>query len=639
MKYDNIGGFASINAFVDSKLKKLENSDRDFRSLYKLMFSERDNVMFEESDGLNVKKTTYGQAKDKAEKTAAALSRALVSADVNSAVGLYADNGPDFIVLMWAILRAGFRPLLLNARLDDQTLLSALEEASAVAVVSDGREFPIKTLKSGDLFSFDGEAEDYCFGEEILVMSSGTSTKVKVCAYTAEQFYFLIKGSADIIKKCKAIKAHCDGELKLLALLPFYHVFGLIAVYVWFAFFSRTFVKLRDLDPKTVVNTIKRHKVTHVFAVPMFWEKVYDKAIKTVKERGEKTYKKFCKGLKISARLSGVPVLGKAFKKAAFREVRKNLFGDSVRFMITGGSMIKRPVLEFFNDIGYRLADGYGMSEIGITSVELSGKRKFLCGASVGKPFNGIEYKISGDGELSVRGGAVSAYVVTGGEKTVYDGGWFDTCDLARKEKGRYYVLGRKDDLVVSSSGENLNPNLIERKFDVEGVRDVCLTTDGNGVPVLVVSVNKYVAEKTAADIYDRLRSKTAELGLTSQIGKIFMTGESLIGDGEFKLNRRRIAEDLARGGITELCPVREGLGEESPLADKVRQIFADALGKEPSEVGYKTNFFLDEGGTSFDYFAMVSSLRDEFDVPFPSDANGGMNTVESVCKYVERLL
>ena len=71
--------------------------------------------------------------------------------------------------------------------------------------------------------------------------------------------------------------------------------------------------------------------------------------------------------------------------------------------MISGGSTINLKTLEFFNAIGYHLANGYGMTEIGITSVELSDKKKLLNSGSVGLPFKGVEYRIE-DGRLLVRG-------------------------------------------------------------------------------------------------------------------------------------------------------------------------------------------------------------------------------------------
>ena len=60
--------------------------------------------------------------------------------------------------------------------------------------------------------------------------------------------------------------------MKLLMFLPLFHIFGLVASYFWFAFFGRTFVFLSDYSPNTILSTIRRHKVTHLFAVPLLWD-------------------------------------------------------------------------------------------------------------------------------------------------------------------------------------------------------------------------------------------------------------------------------------------------------------------------------------------------------------------------------
>ena len=134
----------------------------------------------------------------------------------------------------------------------------------------------------------------------------------------------------------------------------------------------------------------------------------YKQIVDTVMEaaaimRGEKTFEKFEKGMRVSRAIGNLPVIGKLFSKTAFKELRENIFGESVQFMISGGSAISENVLEFFNAIGYHLANGYGMTEIGITSVELSKNKKLLNSGWVGRPFSGVEYKIE-DGQLFVRG-------------------------------------------------------------------------------------------------------------------------------------------------------------------------------------------------------------------------------------------
>lgn len=635
MKYDNLGQFDNIDAFVEDKIKKAESSDKDFPSLFSLMFSERENVMYEKSAGFSVVKTTYGEAYDEVVARSRALAR-IVGAPRDSVVGLYMDNGPEWIISFWSVLRAGYKPLLMNSRLSKSVLEDALLRLSAVAVVSDGEIFSVKTVPFSALCPGD-DTEPDGFGTEFFVMSSGTSESVKLCAYSARQMFALVKDSYYIVKRCKLIKEHCDGQLKLLTFLPFYHVFGLIAVYIWFGFFSRTFVALSDLAPETIVSTVKRHRVTHIFAVPLFWENIYDKAMKAISRKGLE--KRFLKGVKIANALDVLPPLGRAFRRKAFAEVRENIFGDSVRFLISGGSAISGEVLSFFNAIGYRLADGYGMSEIGITSVELSSSKKALCAGSVGKPLPSAGYSVSAGGELLVRGEAVCSYVVCGDFVSRYDGGWFKTGDLAEKRGGRYYILGRKDDLVVGASGENVNPVIAERAFGFLGVHGACVVSDENGKCTLIVHLNGCISQKNFDGTDRRVKAAMSENGLFGQIERIVYTSSPLIADGEIKPNRKRLARALSAGELAPVVPFgKSGEESESELAPKVRSIFAEALGKDEQEIGYTSDFFTDEGGTSLDYLAMTAAVEREFDVGFPADGNGS-HTVKGVCEYLEDVL
>ena len=636
MKITNLGGFSSVNAFVEDKLRRYNMSDKSFRAVFSLMFSEENNILWEESRGYRISKTTYGQARSLTLHKASTLKTQLGELKPDAVIGIYMDNSLDWILTFWAILAIGCRPLLLNRRLDTETLEYALRVTNATAVISDGQSFSVKTILSGELV----EGANYMpadFGSEILVMSSGTSAHVKICAYTAEEFYNQIQGSYSIIKKCTKVKEHYEGELKLLTFLPFYHIFGLVAVYVWFAFFSRTFVRLNDMQPQTITNTIKRHKVTHIFAVPLFWEKVYEQAMRTIRDRGEETVKKFEKGMRISRKL-GDSALADAFSKLAFKEVREGMFGESVVFMITGGSCISPQVLEFFNAIGYRLADGYGMSEIGITSLELSRKRSLLNSGSVGLPMMGIEYEINSDGELRVRGKAMAKYIIEDGEKRG-NSDWFNTHDLASFDGKCYRILGRQDDLIVAANGENLNPNLIETRITPDGVRGVALvgvTENGKTVPTLLVSVNKYITAARLGGIETQIKEQLAQLKLSGQIGRIFFTEDSLLKDNEFKLNRTRLAKELSGGTLTEVVPDMALVGrEDDEISRKITAMFSLALSKPEDEIGYDADFFVDLGGSSLDYFSLVAGLRDEFGVSFTS-GDMSRSTARALHDYIQ---
>lgn len=639
MKVKGIGNYTDIDDFVKAKIDIFKKNEKSFKSLFEMMFSEKNNIMYEFSTGYRIVKKTYGEVHEEIIRLAGGLEDHLSAFDKDAVIALYMDNSLEWIELFWSVILCGHNILLLNTRVGDDLLEKAITDSGAAAVITSGKTFSVPSVCASDIKASDTLSSFDKFADEVLVMSSGTTRNIKICAYTAEEFFRQICGSYEIIKECPAMKKHFKGELKLLTLLPFYHVFGLIAVYIWFGFFSRTFVELSSMAPRTLINTIKRHKVTHVFAVPLFWDTVYENTVNAVKERGEKTYSKFVKALAIEKKLHDIPLIGRAFSKLAFKEVRENLFGDSICFMISGGSAISEKVLSFFNGIGYRFANGYGMTEIGITSVELSNRKKYLYSGCIGSPIADCEYRINGDGTLSVRGGVTAKYIIENGIKQNNDD-WYDTEDLARCENGHYLILSRKDDIIISSNGENINPNLIEPHFAVGGVKNVCLIKSQKGgriTPVLLVSVDKYIGSDAFSALTDRIRKIAAEIKFPND-GKFCFTSAPLINDTEFKLNRLRLAEDFDNGRLKELSSVRntDDLSEEDGVSETVRLLFSTALNKPDAKIGADDDFFLDLDGTSLEYFALCAGIKEEFGVSVPMGSEESCRTVRRVLQFIK---
>lgn len=626
MKAYGLGNHKKLNEFVTAKIEDFKKSPKTFYTLFRLMFSEKENIMYEKSEGYRIVKKTYGEVYSSALKQAATLKEQLKDKPYDSVVALQMDNSLCWLESFWAILAAGFKPLLVNLRLDEETRKKTLADANAVAVIDSEIENAESELVAED------------FGTELFVMSSGTSFNVKICAYCAEEFFYQIIDSYEIIKESKLMKKHYEGNLKQLTFLPFYHIFGLVAVYIWFAFFSRTLVQLNDMSPSTIQNTIKRHKVTHVFAVPLFWETVYDRAISEIKSRGEKTYSKFLKGVEISTKLHDIPLLGKMFAKLALKEVREGIFGDSICFMITGGSSIRPEAIKFFNAIGYHLADGYGMSEIGITSVELSNKAKLLNSCSVGKPMAMVEYKISDDGELLVRSKATAKYIIEGGERKEKEE-WFNTHDLAEETNGHYRILGRKDDVIIGANGENINPNITEQVFMLPGVNDVCLTKTKSGeniLPLLLISVDKYITNDEFRKLEENIRKTAAEQKVLSQL-KIDFIKNSFIEGNDFKKNRAKIARDYDAGKFRLFRTENEKEDEEEDaLMKEIHELFAFALEIPAERVSLDSDFFFDEGGTSLNYLALITRLQEEFCVNIAFDDETKLRTVRQMYEYIK---
>ena len=636
---DSLGGQGSVTKYVSYKLRLLENSDKTMRAIFSLMFSEKDNIIGEETDGYRIKKTSYGECKKNIDVRTGQLMRLLDGVELNSVVGLYLENSLDWIECFWSILRAGYRPLLMNYRFADELSEQIIKDYSVAAVISADKDFATKNIHLSDLKSIENapEPDDTRFADEMLLMSSNTSDNLKVCAYNGLRVYYHLQNSYEIFKSSKSIKKHYKGRLKLLTFLPFYHVFGLFAVYMWFCFYSRTLVFLRDLSPKTLLHTIRRHEVTHIFAVPLLWDKIYKTAIPTIKERGENVYNKFLMGMRLSEKLSGA--IGTAFRKKAFKEVRDNLFGESPVFLISGGGYISPEVLRFMNGIGYHLVNGYGTTEVGITSVELSESAKQRIVGSVGKPFTHIDYTINGDGELVIGGKSRAYKIYSKGETVSLDEDTaFNSHDLFRVDGGRYFIEGRKDDLIIGANGENINPALIEPKLYVDGVETLALVPF-NTSSVLLVEPKRNVPLSGMRALYERVLERVTELNLAASVEKIILTSAPLIGDNDFKVNRKRMAKAVAEDSlpVLDLDPTKEALDEaDSERVEKVRAIFASALGKAPDDIKTDANFFFDLGGSSLEYFSVITQVQSEFGISFPQTAQSSASTVEEVVGYIK---
>ena len=638
MKLKNVGGFDSIDRFVSYKIEQYSKREKTLETLFEFMFSESDNVMAEITDGYRIKKVTYGQFKSDILESAPSLASALSDIPQESLIGLYLGNSMDWIRIFWEIILCGYRPLLMNMSLPDSVLEDIIRDHSVGAVISDGKQFSVKTISAKDAIAPSNDVlTPRPFGDEVLFMSSGTSEKVKLCAYNGENFFYQICDSANIIKQCPQMKRHYKGELKQLTLLPFYHVFGFIAVYLWFGFFSRTFVFLKDLTPATIQNTVKKHEVTHIFAVPMVWDKVYRAAHKQIRARGDKTFKKFNRAVKLSNKLGK---LGESFARSALRQVRESLFGDSIQFLISGGGALDSAVFEFYNGIGYHFANGYGMTEIGITSVEKSGKQSVLNTASIGAPFGYTEYRRDDSGQLLVKGKTRATRIMQGNSIVVTDyDQWFATGDLVSIRDSRYYHEGRMDDLVIGSGGENLNPTLLEPQLKVANCDAICLISGADREPVLIASVQGCFSGARLEGVFHAIDSALKDTNLDRAIKTVFVTSDALMETGEIKISRHKVRKKYLAGKLRHIDRQRVSEHIDSVISELQSEIiacFAEALEREVSEVGIDAHFFRDLEGSSLDYFMLLELLKNKYAVEITESAKQSLFTPRDFCEYVK---
>ena len=107
----------------------------------------------------------------------------------------------------------------------------------------------------------------------------------------------------------------------------------------------------------------------------------------------------------------------------------------------------------------YGMTETFGDGILNFTQVE-----KHM--SAVGKPDDHVQYKLDETGEICIKGDCVMLGYYKDPEATaeVIDAdGWFHTGDLARMdEEGFYYITGRKKNLIILASGENVSPEELE---------------------------------------------------------------------------------------------------------------------------------------------------------------------------------
>ena len=115
---------------------------------------------------------------------------------------------------------------------------------------------------------------------------------------------------------------------------------------------------------------------------------------------------------------------------------------------------------------GFYINQCYSMTELagyGLLNVTQEGDHL----RALGKPDGFCEVKLDENGEICVRGGCVMLGYYKDPEATaeaIDKDGWLHTGDLARvDEEGYYYMTGRKKNLIILDSGENVSPEELEK--------------------------------------------------------------------------------------------------------------------------------------------------------------------------------
>ena len=468
------------------------------------------------------------------------LARGLGKGDI---FGLLAQNSLEWALLDFALARIGAVSVPIYASSAPPDVCHLLRHSEALGVVCGDAEQLAKVetvrdeltelehvLTFDDLSGLRAEGREHArahasaledaaaaIAEDDLytvIYTSGTTGPPKGCMLSHRN-YFVMASCVDRLEE-RYVE---EGDVMLLY-LPLAHNFGRLMLLTG----ARTGFTIAFLaDPLRVPEALVQVRPTVLPSVPRVYEKVHvavsarfeeatgarRKLIDWALARGREASRLREAGervpawLRLRLRLADLLV---------FRKIRERL-GGRLRVAISGGAPLAREVMEFFDAVGLRIVEGYGLTEC-TTACTLNQGSRYRFG-SVGLPLPGFEVKVADDGEILVRSETVFQGYFKDPEATaevLSPDGWLRTGDVGEiDENGLVTITDRKKDLIVTAGGKNVSPQNIENALKAS--RYVSQA-------VVVGDRERYVAALLTLD-EDEIRSWAAERGVEGDLAAL----------------------------------------------------------------------------------------------------------------------
>src|SRR4051794_16078115 len=237
--------------------------------------------------------------------------------------------------------------------------------------------------------------------------------------------------------------------------------------------------------------------------------------------------------------------------------VKQQLGFENVEWFVIGAAPTPVEVLEFYDALGIRICEVWGMSETSCI-VTTNTPDQWRVG-SVGKPIAGQELRLADDGELLVRGPLNMRGYRNQPEKTadtIDVDGWLHTGDIAKvDDDGFWFIVDRKKELIINAAGKNMSPANIESQLKAAGplIGQACVIGDRRPYNVALVVLDPEADRD--GDVHARVNAEVeaanAKLSRVEQIKKFVVLDDEWLPGGDeltptMKLKRKPIAEKYA---------------------------------------------------------------------------------------------
>lgn len=304
-----------------------------------------------------------------------------------------------------------------------------------------------------------------------ILYTSGTTGDSKGVILTHGQYHAAIIANDE----CVDVNEHD----RVMNFLPYTHIFerGWAILCL-----SEGATLIVNTHPQEVQQSMREMHPTCMSSVPRFWEKVYQGVMEKIDHASSMQRKLFHHALAVGRKhnieylsLGKKPPMAlhleyELLNRTVFSLVRKELGLENAHFFPTAGAAVSEHVEEFVHSIGLNMIVGYGLTE-SLATVSCDHLNKPYTVGSVGRPINGIDIRISDEGEILLKGPTITKGYYNREDLTrqaFTEDGYFRTGDAGYLKNGELFLKERIKDLFKTSNGKYIAPQMIESKILVD---------------------------------------------------------------------------------------------------------------------------------------------------------------------------
>ena len=414
-------------------------------------------------------------------------------------------------------------------------------------------------------------------------------------------------------------------DSNVMMLLPVHHILPLLGSVVAPLYMGGTVHIAEAMNAEAIIKTLNAGAVSIIIGVP----RLYDMLVKGIMNKINASF--------VTRMLYKITQLigSDAVSKTVFSSVHKK-FGGHLKYLVSGGAALSVETATILKTLGLYVLEGYGMTETApMISFTRPGRRKV---GYAGELLPNIEVKISEKGEICVKGDNVMQGYYKREEETndIIKDGWLHTGDMGVLDKYGLKITGRIKEIIVTSNGKNINPELLEKEFMSESayVQEIGIFLHEDALHA-AVRPNMAAIRQVDLDAMDALIKKevehfNAEQPQYKRIKQYHIMSDELPKTRLGKVQRFLLPVLVAK---PKTANVQESLEGKSEVY-KMLKVFIE---EETRSVANENDHFeIDLSMDSLSKVSLLAYIENTFGIMLNEETMENLNTLAKLTDYIE---